>query len=207
MLRSWYQDATLSKHILQSKEHNTNSQVHVLLKLPRYAMFENRFCSECCSFHSLWARHTDFIENRYCKMVWKTGNSMKECMTFFWAFWALLIFRTVFTDWIIKLFREIRKSRKLMTCRFYGNKYMFLLITVIKNLSKVVMQRYNYPKLIWMKQNISFACSNYRPNWQLMYTPERTEPEKEMTTEPRYTVMVVSDWIMQKRPYTITNEQ
>ena len=25
-----------------------------------------------------------------------------------------------------------------------------------------------YPKLIWMKQNVSFACSNYRSNWQLI---------------------------------------
>ena len=40
-----------------------------------------------------------------------------------------------------------------------------------------------------------------------MYTLERTKPEKEMTTELRYTVVVVSDWVMQKRPYTITNEQ
>ena len=31
-------------------------------------------------------------------------------------------------------FREILKSRKLMTHRFYGNKYMFLLITDITNL-------------------------------------------------------------------------
>ena len=199
MLQS-YQDVTFPKHILQSKEPNTNSQVQVLLKLPRYTMFENRFCPECCSFHSVllklprftmfenrfcpeccsfhsvWAGHTDFIENRYWKMAWKIGNSMKECMTFSWEFWAFLIFITVFIDWIIKLFREIRKSRKLMTCRFYGNKYMFSLIMVIKNLAKVVMQRYNYPKLIWMKQNISFACSNYRSNWQLSYMLERTEP-------------------------------
>ena len=45
---------------------------------------------------------------------------------------------------------------------------MFLLVTVIKNLSKVVMQQYDYPKLIWLKQNISFACSNYWSNWQLI---------------------------------------
>ena len=30
------------------------------------------------------------------------------------------------------------------------------------------MQQYNYPKLIWIKQNVSFACSNYQPNWQLI---------------------------------------
>ena len=41
MLQS-YQDVTFPKHILQSKEPNTNSQVQVLLKLPRYTMFENR---------------------------------------------------------------------------------------------------------------------------------------------------------------------
>ena len=35
MLQS-YQDVTFPKHILQSKEPNTNSQVQVLLKLPRY---------------------------------------------------------------------------------------------------------------------------------------------------------------------------
>ena len=69
-----YQDVTFPKHILQSKEPNTNSQVQVLLKLPRYTMFENRFCPECCSFRSVWAGHTDFIENRYCKMAWKIGN-------------------------------------------------------------------------------------------------------------------------------------
>ena len=34
--------------------------------------------------------------------------------------------------------------------------------------SKAVMQRYNYPLLIWMKQNISFACSNYQSHWQLL---------------------------------------
>ena len=33
MLQS-YQDVTFPKHILQSKEPNTNSQVQVLLKLP-----------------------------------------------------------------------------------------------------------------------------------------------------------------------------
>ena len=37
-----YQYVTFPKHILQSKEPNTNSQVQVLLKLPRYTMFENR---------------------------------------------------------------------------------------------------------------------------------------------------------------------
>ena len=41
------------------------------------------------------------------------------------------------------------------------------------------MQQYNYPKLIWMKQNVSFACSNYRSNWQLidnLFALEWTEP-------------------------------
>ena len=55
-----------------------------------------------------------------------------------------------------------------MTHRYYSTKYIFLLVTVIKNLSKIVMQWYNSPKLIWMKQNISFACSNYQSNWQLI---------------------------------------
>ena len=48
---------------------------------------------------------------------------------------------------------KFRKSRKLMASRFYGPKCMFLLVTAIKNLPKVVMQQYNYPKLIWMKHN------------------------------------------------------
>ena len=39
MLQS-YHDVTFPKHILQSKELNTNSQVQVPLKLPRYTMFE-----------------------------------------------------------------------------------------------------------------------------------------------------------------------
>ena len=42
--------------------------------------------------------------------------------------------------------------RKLMTLRFSAISTLFLLIKVIKSLSKVFMQQYNYPKLIWMKQ-------------------------------------------------------
>ena len=41
-------------------------------------------------------------------------------------------------------------------------------VSVTKNSSKVVMQRYNYPKLIWIKQTIYFACSNYLANRQLI---------------------------------------
>ena len=115
MLQS-YQDVTFPKHILQSKEPNTNSQVQVLLKLPRYKTGKTgsvQNVPECCSFRSVWAGHTDFIENRYCKMAWKIGNSMKECMTFSLEFWTLLMFITVFIDWIIKLFREIRSRKNL----------------------------------------------------------------------------------------------
>ena len=38
---------------------------------------------------------------------------------------------------------------------------MLLLTTVIKNLAEVVMQRYNYPKLIQMKQNITDLIDNF----------------------------------------------
>ena len=65
------------------------------------------------------------------------------------------------------------------------------------------MQQYNYPKLIWIKQNISFSCSNYRSNWQLtdnfclhLSEPNRIETRRKrivnriVTTEPRWTYMM-----------------
>ena len=92
-----------------------------------------------------------------------------------------------------------------MTFRFSAISTLFLLIKCIKNLSKVFMQQYNYPKLIWMKQNVSFACSNYRSNWQLIdnFCSHLNEPNcietwrKRivnwiMTTEPRYTIISVN---------------
>ena len=45
-------------------------------------------------------------------------------------------------------FWEIWEWQKQMSSRFYSNKYMFLLVKVIKNLPEVAIQRYNYPKLI-----------------------------------------------------------
>ena len=92
-----------------------------------------------------------------------------------------------------------------MTFRFSAISKLFLLIKVIKNLSKVFMQQYNYPKLIWMKQNVSFACSNYRSYWQLidnfclhLSEPNRIETRRKrtvnriVTIEPRCTVFSVN---------------
>ena len=92
-----------------------------------------------------------------------------------------------------------------MTFRFSALSRLFLSIKVIKNLSKVFMQQYNYPKLIWMKQNVSSACSNYRSNWQLidnfclhLSEPNRIETRKKrtvnwiVTIEPRCTVFSVN---------------
>ena len=139
-----------------------NISIHEL-KLPRSIMFKNRICPECCSFPSVLARHCFYRKSLL-------QNGMKECLaTFFWVFWVLLLFITMFIDWIIEccFFWEFRKSQKLMASRFCSPKCMFLLVTAIKNLPKVVMQQYNYPKLIWMKQNSYFACSNYGSNWHL----------------------------------------
>ena len=92
-----------------------------------------------------------------------------------------------------------------MTFTFSAISTLFLLIKVIKNLSKVFMQQYNYPKLIWMKQTVSFACSNYWSNWQLtdnfclhLSEPNRIETRRKrivnriVTTEPRCTVISVN---------------
>ena len=133
---------------------------------------------------------------------------MKECLTTFsGVFWVLLMCKTVFIDKIIKYFfffvfffffvggggggvewgLLFLKSQKLMTHRFYGNKY----ISVIKNLPNVIMQWYKYPELIWMKQNISFGCSNYRSNWQLidnfcihLSEPSHIENSEKKNSEP-----------------------
>ena len=90
---------------------------------------------------------------------------------------------------------------------------MFLLVTDIKNLSKVVMQWYNYPKLIWMKQNTSFACSIYQSNWQLIdnFCLHLSEPScietrrkrivnRIMTTEPWCTVNLVNHFTSYVHP-------
>ena len=55
----------------------------------------------------------------------------------------LLIFITVF-----KPLSENSEVAKTNDSRFYDTKYTVLLVTVIKNLTKVVLQQYNYPKLI-----------------------------------------------------------
>ena len=149
----------------------------------------------------------DFIDNRYCKMAWKMENFMTECLTTFsWVFWVLLIFITMFIHWISKCFLDVSEvKKKLMKFRFSAISTLFLLIKVIKNLSKVFIQQFNYPKLIWMKQNVSFACSNYRSNWQLidnfclhLSEPNRIETRRKrivngiVTTEPRCTVISVN---------------
>ena len=72
------------------------------------------------------------------------------------------------------------------------------------------MQQYKYPKLIWMKQNIIFACSYYQSIWQLTDNfclhssePNRIETQRKcimnriVTTELRYTVNLVN-------PFTFT---
>ena len=92
-----------------------------------------------------------------------------------------------------------------MTFRFSAISKLFLLIKVIKTLSKVFMHQYNYPKLIWMKQNVYFAYSNYRSNWQLidnfclhLSEPNRIETRRKrivnriVTIEPRCTVFSVN---------------
>ena len=132
-------------------------------------------------------------------MAWKTANSMKALDNIFLCVLSALIFITVFTNWTIKHFRgEIWKSQKLTTRRFYCNKYMFLLVTVIKSLPLVVMQRYNYPKRIWMKQSISFACSNYRCNWQLTdnFCLHLSEPSHMETRKKRIVnqIMTTESW-------------
>ena len=101
-----------------------------------------------------------------------------------------------------------------MTHRFMALSTLFLLVTVIKNLSKVVMQQYNYLKLIWMKQNISFACSNYRSNWQLidnfcLHLSELSHIETQrkrivnriMTSEPWCTVNLVNRFTSRLKSY------
>ena len=56
-----------------------------------------------------------------------------------------------------------------------------------------------------MKQNITDLIDNFCIH---LSEPSRIQTrKKEVPTEPRYNVMVVSDWKMQKRSYTITNEQ
>ena len=92
-----------------------------------------------------------------------------------------------------------------MTLTLLAISTLFLLIKVIKNLSKVFLQQYNYPKFIWIKQNISFACSNYRSNWQLidnfclhLSEPNCIETRRKrimnqiVTTEPQCTVISVN---------------
>ena len=88
---------------LQRTEPIISIQVQVL-KLPRYTMFKNRFCPEYRSIHLIFsgARFIDLIESHYCKISWKNENSMKESLTtLFWVFWVLLIFITMFNNWII----------------------------------------------------------------------------------------------------------
>ena len=76
-------------------------------------------------------------------MALNTENSMKEYLTTFsWVFWVLLLFITMFTDWIIKHFSEVTNDIYM-----FGKKHIVLLIKVIKNLSIVFMQQFNYPKL------------------------------------------------------------
>ena len=55
----------------------------------------------------------------------------------------LLIFITLFIR-----FSGNSEVAKTNDSRFYDTKYTVLLVTVTKNLTKVVLQQYNYPKLI-----------------------------------------------------------
>ena len=49
------------------------------------------------------------------------------------------------------------------------------------------MQQYNFSKLTWMKQNVSLACSNYQPNWQLIdnFCLHLCEPNRIETREKK----------------------
>ena len=65
------------------------------------------------------------IENRYCEMAWNTENSMKEYLTtFFWVFSVLLLFTTMFIDWIIKRFSEVSEVAKTNDINTFGNKHI-----------------------------------------------------------------------------------
>ena len=55
-------------------------------------------------------------------MAWRTENSMKECLiTFSWMFWVLLLFITMFLDWIIKCVSEVAKTSDIY---ILGNKHI-----------------------------------------------------------------------------------
>ena len=65
---------------------------------------------------------SDFIDKHYCKMAWNTENSMKEYLTTFsWVFWVLLLFITMFIDWIIKCFSEVKKTNDIY---IFGKKHI-----------------------------------------------------------------------------------
>ena len=57
-------------------------------------------------------------------MAWNTENYMKEYLTTFsWVFWVLLLFRTMFTDWIIKRFLEVSEVAKTNAVYIFGNNH------------------------------------------------------------------------------------
>ena len=58
-------------------------------------------------------------------MAWNTENSMKEYLTTFsWVFWVLLLFITMFIDWIIKLFSEVSEVVKTDDIYMFGKKHI-----------------------------------------------------------------------------------
>ena len=58
-------------------------------------------------------------------MAWNPENSMKEYLTtFFWVFWVLLLFLTMFIDWIIKSFSEVSEVAKTNDIYIFGTKHI-----------------------------------------------------------------------------------
>ena len=57
-------------------------------------------------------------------MAWNTENFIKEYLTrFSWVFWVLLLFMTMFIDWIIKVFPEVSEVAKTDDIYIFGNKH------------------------------------------------------------------------------------
>ena len=89
----------------------------------------------------------------------------QDVRNWFWPGWItdVLILNTSHDTWCPNSSMTVQKvSYPAPLCpQILAEALLLLVLTVIKNLPKVLMQLYNYPKLNWMKQNVSFTCSNY----------------------------------------------
>ena len=148
-----------------------------------------------------WFYKKTLLQNgmKYWKFYDRVFNNITR------VFWVLLLFITMCIDWIIKRFSEVLEVAKTNDIYIFGKKHIVFVDKVIKKLSIVFMQQFNYSKFIWIKQNVSFACSNYQSNWQLtdnfclhLSEPNRIETWRKrivngiVTTEPRCTVISVN---------------